>query len=98
MNGKHKCCSIIFNTIGDSKICRKLLVTSNVNHVLHGGFSGPADTDRLLCELGAMGQQGQIPRNLYRLTELAVQRQLRVIVVTFQVQDEHSAARSGEKH
>lgn len=64
---------------------RKLLITSNVYHVLHGGLSGPADTDWGLCKLGAVGQQGQIPRNHYWLTKLVVQRQLRVVVVTFQV-------------
>ena len=58
---------------------------SNVYHVLHGGVSGPADTDWRLCVLSAVGQQGQVPRNDYRLTKLAVQRQLRVVVVTFQV-------------
>lgn len=51
--------------------------------VLHGGWSGPADADRGLCELGAVGQQGQVARNHHRLAKLVVQRQLRVVVVTF---------------
>lgn len=62
-----------------------MLITLNVHHVLHGGLSGPADTDRWFSELGAVGQQGQIPRNHHRLTKLVVQRQLGVVVVTFQV-------------
>lgn len=54
----------------------------HISHVLHGGLSDPADTDRGLCELGAVGQQSQVPRDHYPLTKLVVQRQLRVVVVT----------------
>lgn len=52
-------------------------------HVLHGGLGDPADADGGLCDLGAVGQQSQVPRNHHPLTKLVVQRQLRVVVVTF---------------
>lgn len=55
----------------------------HISLVLHGGLRDPADTDRGLCDLGAVGQQSKVPRNHYPLSKLVVQRQLRVVVVTF---------------
>lgn len=65
--------------------------------VLHGSLGAPAEADGGSCGLGAVGQQGQVPRDHDLLTQLAVQRELSVKAVPFQVQDENSVERTDTK-
>lgn len=56
-----------------------------VQDVLHGGLGTPAETNRGSCEFSAVGQQGQVSGNHHLLAQLAVQRQLSIKTVPFQV-------------
>lgn len=56
-------------------------------------MGAPAETNRGPCGFGAMGQQGQVSGDHHLLAQLAVQRQLSVKAVPFQVEDEDSARR-----
>lgn len=56
-------------------------------------MGAPAETNRGPRGFGAMGQQGQVSGDHHLLAQLAVQRQLSVKAVPFQVEDEDSAGR-----
>lgn len=58
--------------------------------VLRGGLGGPAEAGRGSGGLGAVGQQGQVSGDQNLLPQLAVQGQLSVKAVPFQVKDENS--------
>lgn len=58
---------------------------------LQGGLGTPAEVDGGPRGFSAVGQQGQVAGNHHLLAQLAVQRQLGVKAVPFQMEDEDSA-------
>lgn len=80
---------MIFTVIHKISVFHPFLCHVFSDNLLRGSLRAPAQTNWRSGEIGTVGLESQVPGNEHLLAQLAVQGQLRVETISFQVQDQH---------